>query len=1057
MAEFIWNADNGDGTYTNPILYADYSDPDAIRVGDDYFMVASSFCNAPGLPVLHSKDLVNWKVVNYVLNKIPEDRYRSPIHGCGVWAPSIRYHEGLYYVCFPMPDEGIYMSTAVDPFGEWSEPINIRPGAGWIDPCPFWDEDGKAYLVAGVAKSRIGYKSVLHIVEMSPDGSRLIGDEIKVFDGNENDQETIEGPKLYKRNGWYYIFAPAGGVKTGWQTVLRSRNIYGPYEYRVVMRQGETEVNGPHQGAWVDTVTGEDWFIHFQDVYSAGRIIHLQPMEWVDDWPIIGAHRENETCGYPVLRFRKPTVKREKAFNKSDICEPATSDDFSGGRPGLQWQWNANPEENWLSLENHAELRLNAKNKKAPYGDTPNLLLQKWPAPEFSCITVMDISELECGDEAGVISMGMEYGLVTFVVDEDFIDVRAVRGTQQFGKILVENTLEHCESIARLDKNTTQLWVKYMVERVGRQDISQSERNFPLENVTIQYSIDGVQFEDVLKMKAVPGRWVGVKNGVFCLSDKDESKGSVLVKSVSYSKIYHNPVKRGFFPDPSVVRVGEDYYMVNSTFQYFPAIAISHSTDMVNWEIIGYAVTEPDYLDLSAIKDSHGIWAPDIAYDNGRFIIMATLRLNGDGTRDNNVLRRQLMVWSERPEGPYSKPVWLEVDNIDPSLFVDDDGRHYMVISPGINLVPLSDDCSKIIGDEIAVWPGTGERCSEGPHLLKHGEYYYAMVAEGGTGYGHGINVGKSKELTGPYEPSPYNPLLRQFDADAPLQRCGHGKLIEDSNGNWWVYYLCGRPNGGKYTTIGRETALEPVTWLDDGWFVINDRKGPSTVNIAPDFMQVRIENPVEEIHKPVVPGRDDFDDEKLSDKWLFVRNPARGDYSLSERRGWLRIWTGDGQLNEIRAKNILLRREQELSYQAETVLDFNPLKDGEQAGLTCYYSTATYARFALCYEKGRKLQLVINRNHGEEIISSISDIREGKLYLRVVVDKLTRSFYYSYDNAEWIKAGVLENCIYLCDEGVPDDPKRHTGTLVGVYANNGGCGSRIPADFDYFEYKNIY
>ncbi|MDE7029345.1 MAG: glycoside hydrolase 43 family protein, partial [Lachnospiraceae bacterium] len=293
----LWNADLGNGSYRNPILYADYSDPDAIRVGEDYFMIASSFSNAPGLPLLHSKDLVSWKVVNYVLPEIPEERYREPIHGCGVWAPAIRFHAGTYYVCFPMPDEGIYMTTTADPFGIWSKPVNIRPGAGWIDPCPFWDDDGKAYLVAGVAKSRIGYKSVLHMVEMQPDGMGLIGDAVKIFDGNEKDQETIEGPKMYKRNGWYYIFAPAGGVKRGWQTVLRARSVFGPYEYKVVMRQGSSDVNGPHQGAWVDTVTGEDWFLHFQDVYGAGRITHLQPMSWQEDWPVIGIAKADKDCG----------------------------------------------------------------------------------------------------------------------------------------------------------------------------------------------------------------------------------------------------------------------------------------------------------------------------------------------------------------------------------------------------------------------------------------------------------------------------------------------------------------------------------------------------------------------------------------------------------------------------------------------------------------------------------------------------------------------------------------------------------------------------------------
>ena len=309
----MWNADLGNGSYRNPILWADYSDPDVIRVGGDYFMTASSFCNAPGLPLLHSRDLINWKVVNYIINEIPEERYREPMHGCGVWAPAIRYHEGTYFVCFPMPDEGIYMCTATDPFGAWSKPVNIRPGAGWIDPCPFWDDDGRAYLVAGVAKSRIGYKSVLHMVEMQPDGMGLIGEEVRIFDGNENDQETIEGPKMYKRDGWYYIFAPAGGVKTGWQTVLRSRNVFGPYEYKVVMRQGNSAVNGPHQGAWVDTVTGEDWFLHFQDVYAAGRITHLQPMSWHEGWPVIGIAKDGgdgsrRDYGEPVIEYQKPNV-----------------------------------------------------------------------------------------------------------------------------------------------------------------------------------------------------------------------------------------------------------------------------------------------------------------------------------------------------------------------------------------------------------------------------------------------------------------------------------------------------------------------------------------------------------------------------------------------------------------------------------------------------------------------------------------------------------------------------------------------------------------------------
>lgn len=532
MGKQIWIADKGDGTFRNPVLYADYSDPDAIRVGEDYFMTASSFCNAPGLPLLHSKDLVNWKVVNYILPKVPGERYDKPVHGCGVWAPSLRYHEGIFYACFPMPDEGIYMCTAKDPFGAWSEPVNIRPGAGWIDPCPFWDEDGRAYLVAGVAKSRIGYKSVLHMVEMQPDGMGLIGEEVKIFDGNENDQVTIEGPKMYKRNGWYYIFAPAGGVKTGWQTVLRSKNVFGPYEYKVVMRQGDSPVNGPHQGAWVDTVTGEDWFLHFQDVYAAGRIVHLQPMSWKEDWPIIGVAGEGNDYGEPVTEYRKPNV----GAVESGIFEPEASDDFSGSSLGLQWQWNANPKEGWYELKD-GKLFLNAvaADGETVYGNQPNLLLQKWPAPEFNCVTKLDCRELKEGDCAGVISMGMEYGLLEIKRNGSALELNFVKGVQKFGKILEEATEESSVAVATLDAvSDSAFYVKYEVKKTGVRDLSEKEKGFPEETVTISYSLDGESYKEAGNMISVPGRWVGVKNGVFCMRKIPGEGGRLAVEYVEY-------------------------------------------------------------------------------------------------------------------------------------------------------------------------------------------------------------------------------------------------------------------------------------------------------------------------------------------------------------------------------------------------------------------------------------------------------------------------------------------------------------------------------------------
>lgn len=557
----MWVADLQNGNYRNPVLYADYSDPDAIRVGEDYFMIASSFSNSPALPVLHSKDLVNWKVINYCLKHVPEFRYNNPIHGCGVWAPSIRYHEGTYYVCFPMPDEGIYMTTTKDPWGEWSKPVNIRPGAGWIDPCPFWDDDGKAYLVAGVAKSRIGYKSVLHIVRMQPDGMGIFGDEVKIFDGNENDQITIEGPKMYKRNGYYYVFAPAGGVKTGWQTVLRSKNPFGPYEYKVVLRQGDSPVNGPHQGAWVDTVTGEDWFLHFQDVYAAGRITHLQPMHWENDWPIIGVNKEGNDYGEPVMEYRKPDIGKTeselKDKTKYPVCEPDTTDEFDSDALMLQWQWNANYDDSWFDTKtdvygNKAEagsyIKLNAvpTTPLRPVGDYRNLLLQKWPAPEFTCVTKMSLNGLVDGDYAGIISLGVDYAALGVAKKNGSYFLRTVNGKQNFDcesvytqEIVDEKPIE----ADRFTDDTKTVYLRYTVKRTGAtetKEMALSVKNVPVEEASLEISFDGKTYENAVSYTAKAGRWVGVKNGMFVSHDntvKNEENGFATVDYIRYSEL----------------------------------------------------------------------------------------------------------------------------------------------------------------------------------------------------------------------------------------------------------------------------------------------------------------------------------------------------------------------------------------------------------------------------------------------------------------------------------------------------------------------------------------
>ena len=400
----VWNPDRGDGTFVNPILFADYSDPDVVRAGDDFYLVSSSFASVPGLPILHSRDLVNWTIVGHAALRLPSPDFDTPQHGKGMWAPSLRLHDGRFWIYVGDPDRGIYVTTAADPRGPWAPLVLVKPAKGAIDPCPLWDDDGKMYLVHAWAKSRAGFNSVLTVTPLSADGRRVEGKDVQVFDGQAR-HPTIEGPKFYKRNGWYYIFAPAGGVATGWQTVLRAKDVYGPYEDRIVMRQGATKVNGPHQGGWVETKAGESWFLHFQDRGAYGRVVHLQPMEWKSDWPVIGADPDGDGVGEPVAAFRKPVAG-------APVATPQTSDEFDAGALGLQWQWNANPAAEWASLSARPGwLRLNSVSRPAATKSVFGLsavLLQKLPAEEFTVSARIDAKGLAVGERVGLVVLGRD-------------------------------------------------------------------------------------------------------------------------------------------------------------------------------------------------------------------------------------------------------------------------------------------------------------------------------------------------------------------------------------------------------------------------------------------------------------------------------------------------------------------------------------------------------------------------------------------------------------------------------------------------------------------------
>jgi beta-xylosidase len=493
----VWVADNGDGTYKNPILNADYSDPDAIRVGDNFYLVSSSFEDIPGLPVLQSKDLVNWTIIGHALKcQPPYEHFSVPRHGEGVWAPSIRYHNNEFYIYYPDPDFGIYLVKAKNAAGPWSDPVLVEAGKGLIDPCPLWDADGNVYLVHAFAGSRAAIKSIIVVKKLNKEGTKVIDDGVLVYDGHETDP-TIEGPKFYKRNGYYYIFAPAGGVPTGWQLVLRSKSVYGPYERKVVMDQGHSSTNGPHQGAWVTTKAGEDWFLHFQDKGIYGRVLHLQPMKWINNWPVIGVDKDGDGKGEPVLRNKKPNVGKIYP-----IQTPQETDEFNNSTLALQWQWMANPKPTWYFLNpSKGYLRLfsyrlpdSAKN----LWDAPNVLLQKFPADEFMVTTKMNFTpnpKLE-NEKAGLAIMGLSYANLALKSRKDGIYlVYGVCKDADKGKAEKETVITKLGSAA--------IYLRVQVKKDG-------ECNF-------YYSTDGKTFTKAAEpFTAEVGRWIGAKVGIFC-------------------------------------------------------------------------------------------------------------------------------------------------------------------------------------------------------------------------------------------------------------------------------------------------------------------------------------------------------------------------------------------------------------------------------------------------------------------------------------------------------------------------------------------------------------
>ena len=504
----VWCPDKGDGTYTNPVINADYSDPDVCvgPSGEDYYLTASSFQCIPGLPILHSRDLVNWQIVGYAIkdklyagHRELIEHYNTVQHGNGVWAPSIRYHDGQYYIYWGDPDYGVFMVKTLngDPAGEWTDPLLVIEGKGYIDTTPLWDEDGRCYLVNGWANSRAKFASVLTVRELSADGTRAIGQPVIVFDGNGTENRTCEGPKFYKRDGWYWIMCPAGGVPTGFQLAMRSKSPYGPYEHKVVLQQGKTHINGPHQGGWVHTKYGEDWFLHFQDKEAYGRVVHLNPVDWTTGWPIMGKK------GEPVTTYRKP-----KANGQLPTANPVESDEFNSPIMGKQWQWQANYDEKFGVPTAFGTFRI--YNYKLPEDANnlwlvPNMLLQKTPADEFTVTTKLRFTSKADGQLGGLIMMGLDYqALVVKRVGQEFQLLKLTCHQADKGTPQEEELITTLKPTAE-DKTDYKPGIHEDIYLMIKVKDSQ---------VKFLWSLDGRTYKscsDAFKMRE--GKWIGAKFG----------------------------------------------------------------------------------------------------------------------------------------------------------------------------------------------------------------------------------------------------------------------------------------------------------------------------------------------------------------------------------------------------------------------------------------------------------------------------------------------------------------------------------------------------------------
>jgi xylan 1,4-beta-xylosidase len=531
--------------------------------------------------------------------------------------------------------------------------------------------------------------------------------------------------------------------------------------------------------------------------------------------------------------------------------------------------------------------------------------------------------------------------------------------------------------------------------------------------------------------------------------------------SEQYAETFKNPIIPGFYPDPSICRVGDDYYLVNSSFEYFPGVPIFHSKDLVHWQQIGYCLTRKSQLNLDKVRSSGGIYAPTIRYNKGTFYMVTTCVDCGGN----------FYVTAKDPAGPWSEPVWLDNQGIDPSLFFDDDGTVYYTRheGPGDGYIAqrtLSLKTGKLEGPLREIWGGTGGVWDEGPHLYKItrlGEgaeqttekantpsrsrdgRYYLMISEGGTSYEHMVTIARSDSPWGPFESNPDNPILtHRYRPKSPIQAVGHADIVETPDG-WWLVCLAIRPQGGHFHHIGRETFLAPVEWNDKGWPVVNDNNALEFTMKAPKLPQHTWPKP---------PARDNFDDDKLALQWNYLRNPYEDNYSLSQRPGYLRLYGSAVTFDDQDSPTFLGRRQTDLNCEASTLLEFDPKSENEEAGLVARNYDGFHYEIGITLKDGKR-QAFLRKVEKNTIIGQVKyvEVQPGPIILSVKASPLSYEFSCQSPGQTREVLGTAGTRGLSVENIGFDRGMCFTGVYYGMYTSGNGSKCTTPADFDWFEY----